>query len=195
MNKSYILLCLLLAPLVGATTVYKTVDERGRVSFSDQPPAQVTQLVEVLQYATSTRAPSALDIARIEAMREVTDRMAADRRERENRRAQARRQASAYAEPAYYDASYPDNSGSFYYEKSYYGSGYPVYGKPWLRPPNGLRPPAHRPPSVRPPIARPPLGQATHRPRPGIANPPRAYPASLVRRHYTGTAREVFYSR
>lgn len=188
-----------------AATVYKTVDENGRVTYSDQPP-QDGAAVEVLDLQVQPRSAQEIegDLARIEAMRETTDRMAADRREREAARAKARAEAEA-ARAAAYQQSYPD----YYYDDNYYGSvstssrysysgwGGGIYVGPGIgrpRPPY-LRPPHDRPPHGRPPHVRPPF-------RPGhdrrdVAEPGFSYnaPANQIRRRYTGKAREVFYGR
>ena len=171
-----------------ATTIYKSVDADGRVTFSDQPPPD-EDVVDILEYRDPEPNTSALDRERIEAMREVTDRMAADRREREASRADARAARQQQAQPAYpqpYD-----------YEAGYYG-GYPGYypvrrvrrPHPGLRPPYG--PPHVRPPIAHPPIARPPQ-QSSHPAQPRQAVGFNTHPANLVRRHYTSAARRVFY--
>ncbi len=171
------LLCLLLIlqgmPVL-ATTVYKSVDSSGHISFSDQPPISGT-LVEIREYKDPAPVSSAVDTARLQAMREVTDRMAADRREREAARLAARRlkYEQQVAQEPYYD--YP-------YYGGYTGS-YHRRNRPGIRPP-GVRPPGIRPPGMRPPVhPRRPIGG------PAILS---QYPAKLVRRHYTGAARRVF---
>jgi hypothetical protein len=175
-----VLVFALLAPGAVGTTIYKSVDAQGRVTFSDQPPL-AEELVDVIQYRESRQLASALATERIEAMREVTDRMAADRREREESRVKARANRLA---------TRPDTR---YYDDSDYGysSGYyPVYHPRRIGP--GGRPPGVRPPGVHPPIARPPFQhRPAHRQNVGINR----YPASLIRRHYTSTARRVFYQQ
>jgi hypothetical protein len=174
------ILCLILFLQVlptAATTVYKSVDERGRVSFSDQPPTQGT-LVEITEYSDPTPTTSALDRERLQAMREATDRMAVDRREREASRLAARRlkleqQAAEIPVEAYYDPPYYVGNYSRHYRRVRPGHGLP-----------GVRPPGVRPPGLKPhplPI-RPVSG-------PAIVS---QYPAKLVRRHYTGAAARVF---
>lgn len=201
----------LFVPGAIAATVYKTVDENGRVTYSDQPPGD-GEVVEVLDLQIEPRSAEdvAGDMARIEAMRETTDRMAADRRERESARAQARAEAEA-ARAAAYQQQYPDYyyddyypSGSITTSSRYSYSGWrggiyvgPGVGRPrppYVRPPHG-RPPHARPPHGRPPHVRPPF-------RPGhdrrdVAEPGFSYnaPANQIRRRYTGKAREVFYGR
>ncbi len=166
------LLCLLLilqGMPVAATTVYKSVDSRGHISFSDQPPISGT-LVEIREYKDPAPLSSAVDSARLQAMREVTDRMAADRREREATRLEARRlkYAQQAAQEQYYD--YPYYGG--------YTGGYHRRHRP------GIRPPGIRPPGMRPPV----------HPQRLIGGPAilSQYPAKLVRRHCTGAARRVF---
>ena len=189
-------LLLLAAMDSSATTVYKSVDAEGRVTFSDQPPP-AAELVDVYEYREPPPNRSALDVERIEAMREVTERMAADRREREASRAGART-VSRYAQSA------PDGASGFYrhdyrdddYAPGFYG-GHPaaIYYRPLRKRRPGVHPPVARPPIARPPAERPPLG------RPPLGRPADSshatrlnqYPAGLIRRHYTSAARRVFY--
>jgi len=124
-----------------ATTVYKTVDENGVVSFSDTPQEKDA---EVLKISTPEPQSPEEHLANLEAMRETTDRMAEDRREREKHRAElkelaARNQAPQYPpQQNYSDYYYPINS------RSYRRHGQPPYDP-------GYRPkPEH-------PIAHPPL--------------------------------------
>lgn len=169
------LLCLLVGVCAQATTVYKSVDAQGRVSFSDKPPED-TQLVEVLHYRGATQADPEATRARLEAMREVTDRMAADRREREASRAavreaqQAQQQQVVTVERHYYPLVRSVGRGGY-------------WGGPVVRPPI-YRPPHHRPPHYRPPL-RPPLASG----QPSISS---QYPAKLVRRGYSESARRAF---
>lgn len=136
-----------------ASTVYRTVDESGVVSFSDTPPEGAGD-VETLQINTPDPQLSAQDTQRLEAMRETTDRMAADRREREKHRAEMRQLQSSSQSPAVYPQSgyneYMPASSSYYS-----GSTGGYYGYPERRPGRPHRP-GYRP---RPehPIARPPL--------------------------------------
>ena len=132
---------LLCSAAVFATTVYKTVDENGVVSFSDKPQEKD---VEVLKISTPEPQSPEEHMANLEAMRETTDRMAEDRREREKHRAElkeltARNQSPQYpVQQNYNDYYYPINSGR-----------YRRHGRPPYHP--GYRPkPEH-------PIARPPL--------------------------------------
>ena len=80
-------LLLLCATAGFSTTVYKTVDEKGVVSFSDMPPAggMPTQVLQIIP--TSPQSPEAF-LERFEAMRETTDRMVSERRAREKHRAE-----------------------------------------------------------------------------------------------------------
>ncbi len=118
-----------------ATTIYKSVDAQGRVSYSDQRPVETT-LVEILEYTETAPTLAADDAARLAAMRETTDRMAADRREREASRARLRRErgttqiVQVQQEPYYL----------------------PSYGRRVHRP--VIRPPIHRPLPVGQPAIR-----------------------------------------
>jgi hypothetical protein len=117
----FLLFCLPCA----ATTIYKSVDARGRITYSDQVPVETT-VVEILEYTETAPTLAADDVARLAEMRETTDRMAADRREREASRARIREQrvttqiVQVHQEPYYY----------------------PVYGRRLHRP--IFRPPIHR---------------------------------------------------
>ncbi len=152
------------------TTVYKSVDENGEVTFSDQPPAGGEQ-AETLVYDTGEPVSEEEAAARLQRMRETTDRMAADRREREAARspAPASRPADVPATgqteplPAYY-------SGYYNYSRRH---------RPGARPP--LRPPG-RPPG------RPP----THPVHPVTPISPVPYPSSYIRKRYPGRAGEIF---
>jgi hypothetical protein len=121
----FLLFCLPCA----AATIYKSMDARGRVTYSDQPPLAST-VVEILEYSETAPTLAADDAARLVEMRETTDRMAADRREREASRTRIREQrvttqiVQVQQEPYYY----------------------PVYGRRLHRP--IFRPPTHRRRSV-----------------------------------------------
>ena len=160
-----------------ATTVYKSVDAEGRITFSDQPPP-AEELVAVLDYQVPEVRRSDVDTMRLEQMRETTDRMAADRREREAARARARTQAASARTAAEYSPAY--------YQDRYFYTGYPLIRRPVVRPPH--RPPHGRPPHGKPPSLRPPA-----RPEPRLARRYSQHPANLIRRKYTGAAREKFY--
>lgn len=121
----------------GPTTVYRTVDADGTVTFSDQPPADAP--AEVLTIDVPPAPEPGLLKERLAAMRETTDRMAADRRAREeSRRAElaAVRQPSPQPEPVPRTLVVP--AAPLY--------GWPGYHRPW-RP----RPPL-RPHPVQPPL-------------------------------------------
>ncbi len=172
------------APL-GATTVYKTVDERGQVSFSDQPPP-AGAAVEVLDYSVPEVTPTALDTARLEAMRETTDRMAADRREREAHRAKLRAEARAALAVANPAPAYED----------YYLPYRTVVRRGGILRPGWGYPPLHPvPPIVRPPGFRPPQHPGLPKVTRDIASRYNQYPATLIRKHYKGAARREFYGR
>jgi Domain of unknown function (DUF4124) len=149
-----LLLAILMAsPLRAApTTVYKTVDDRGTVSFSDTPPPGDAP-VETLQLETPAPASDDLYRQRLEDMRATTDRLAAERREREQHRADLSRQAQVAGSPA---AGAPAagtpaaGSPAAAYLPGYYP--YPVYWRgQWL--PHYRPGPAPRPP-LRPPALR-----------------------------------------
>ncbi len=141
MNKLIPAFFMLWASAGVATTVYKTVDEKGVVSFSDS--STQGEEAEVVHIATPPAQPAGDQAANLEAMRETTDRMAADRREREKHRAEMKELASPpqnVTAPGYIE-SYPTTIGGGYY--------YPPGRPPWHP---GFRPkPEH--PIVRPPLS------------------------------------------
>ena len=133
-----------------ASTVYKTVDENGVVSFSDTPPATDAP-VETMKIDAPTPEVSADEQQRLQDMRETTDRMVADREAREQQRAELRKEQAQPATPAPDYSDYMGYSGgdSRYYDR------YPLR-RPGYRP--GLRPRPEQPiarPPVRPPVTRP----------------------------------------
>jgi hypothetical protein len=170
-RRLLVVLILLGAPLAWSETVYRTVDEKGVVSFSDSPPADDVEAEKITIDAPQPQSPEAAR-QRLEDMRETTDRMAADRREREKHRAEMRElqarsqpvQRTAYADD-YYDDYYPVYTSGRIHRRNYYG------GTPW-RP--GHRPGiGPRPPRPEHPIARPPL-------RPGLDHRPGYRPQGNV---------------
>lgn len=140
-----LLLLILLLPHQGfATTVYKSVDAEGRVSFSDTPPADSTKS-ELLEYTDYPTGMSALDLARLQAMRETADRMRNDRLARERER--ATREAEL-APPWPTDYTPPGaGTGDGYY--------YPIYAP---RRPYWRQQQVPRPPMIRNPRAASPEG-------------------------------------
>lgn len=125
------------------TTVYRTVDEQGVVSFSDEPP--VVDAAEELTIEVPAQRDDPAARQRLEAMRETTDRMAADRREREKHRAEMR-EIAARDEDDVEAQSRPPTATD--YDWYYPATGINYY--PW-RP---VRPPRHHwPPQQRPPLA------------------------------------------
>lgn len=165
-----------------ATTVYKTVDENGVVSFSDARPQGESPVETVVIDAQQSQLSPEEQQQRLEDMRETTDRMAADRMAREKHRAEMR-QLQAQRAPQEPQSSYPQ-----YYEPRVIYSGYSSYRN--RRPGWNHRPrPGH-------PIARPP-----YRP-PGHSRPPTVrpiqynnYPASLVRKSYNPRVRAAVEGR
>ena len=143
MNNFIPVLLLLWIPQGLATTVYKTVDENGVVSFSDTATGTDAEVLDI-----TVPAPRSVKnhLENLEAMRETTDRMADDRREREKHRAELKEMQAKSApvpQPVY-------NEGSAVISGGYY---YPPGRPPWHP---GYRPePEH-------PIIYPPL-----RPGPG----------------------------
>ena len=151
-NMPHILPLFLLAsflhcPAGLATTVYKSTDENGAVSFSDTLPedSPAIETFEITIHETASTDSTEL----LEEMRQTTDRMAADRREREKHRAEMRqlqsdaaRQKSNPVYPAYYDAITSNYSAAYHR--------YPLKRPAWPRHPI-VRPPL-RPPNQGKPI-------------------------------------------
>lgn len=154
MNIKLLLLALITATTTvqaAPATVYKTVDDRGHVTFSDTPPKDGTA-TETLQIHTTEPLTDQASQQRLEDMRETTDRMAADRRQREQHRAQLREEARKANQGA--DQAPVDRYYSELYSPGYYP--YPVYYH---------RRHHHRGPRPDHPDVRPPLrsGGALHR--------------------------------
>ncbi len=144
-----LMLCIALPGLAAggeATTVYRSVDEQGVVSFSDTPPA-AQAASEAMQIRYSPAGADAEASQRLEQMRETTDRMAADRREREKHRAEMRdialRQQPVVEQTVVYESSESSEYSGWYYP---YSGGY--YPSPRPYPPH----PGHHP---RPPLLVP----------------------------------------
>ncbi|MEE4108649.1 MAG: DUF4124 domain-containing protein [Halieaceae bacterium] len=123
------------------------MDERGVVSFSDQPPDDGP--VEAIRIDPPAKADDPDLDARLEAMRETTDRMASDRREREKHRAELR---AARAQPE------PSPVPTVVQAAPSIGPFWPAY-HPW-RP----RPPLRPPPPLRPHPGHPSAGTPPHPP-------------------------------
>ncbi len=184
---------LVAGPQALATTVYKTVDENGVVTFSDAAPDDGAA-AEKLDIDVAQPQPDSTGQERLEAMRETTDRMVEDRMAREKHRAEMRK---LQAEQRVVEAAYPPAQPeyNYYYPTSvvsgrsrrdgrfglyYRGDNFGAY--------YGNRP-------VRPehPIARPPLrpGHGDHY-RPSPSQPVyNEYPASQVRKGYDPRVRRV----
>lgn len=143
--NSLLLILVLAGGAAAQNTVYKTVDEDGVVSFSDQPPT-TGQAAETLTIDTPAAQPTGEYSKNLEAMRETTDRMAQDRMAREKHRAEMRELASRQAQQA---PTYQDPGYTSYYPSTYSRSYRREYRPPWYW--GGHRPrPEH-------PIARPPM--------------------------------------
>ena len=82
-----LLLCalLLITEPAFAITVYKSIDANGKVTFSDQPPVIGTtaETIEIEDYTAPERTETE---ARLQAMRDTTDRLRDDRLAREQQR-------------------------------------------------------------------------------------------------------------
>ena len=193
-------LAALLPCLACATTVYKTVDKDGVVTFSDAAPVD-GQTAQRLTIDVIEPQLTETEQQRLDAMRETTDRMAADRMAREQHRAElrelrARQQTveSGYSpeqsnvQPATTIIStggyrrYRDPSFGVRYRNDhldlYWGSrpAHPIRPiiRPPLRPGHGSHPHQHS--HVNPPLQRPVYNE---------------HPASLVRKGYDPRVRTV----
>ena len=142
------------------STVYRTVDENGVVSFSDTPPEEGG--ADKVQIDAPAPSSTGEYVENLEAMRETTDRMAEDRRAREKHRAEMRELAARTE--AYEQSQQPQVIEYDNYLPSYVGGYYRPghgHGRPPWRP--GYRPkPEH-------PIARPPQRTQNARPTQGNA--------------------------
>lgn len=132
-------------------TIYKIVDEQGRVTYSSTPPTETrkTQTLDLLPPPTEEQAREAQE--RVKTLDEATDKAEKQRREREQAESAARdrQTTSVYVTPGPYvgDALAPYS--------------YPVYGDGYW----------HHPPPYRPP------GTITNRPsHSGTGTRPRPTP-------------------
>lgn len=128
------------AAIASSATVYKTVDEQGRVTFSDTPPAK-DQPAETLQIPTGEPVSEAVYQQRLEDMRATTDRMASDRREREQHRAEQRLAAQRAARPS---PSAPPGPAEPRYDSGIYPGYYPYPLYRYPRYPHNPHHPHHR---------------------------------------------------
>jgi hypothetical protein len=164
-------LLLLCSQPVPATTVYKSVDDSGVVSFSDTVIEENVQLEQVEIDVEETRDEDAQQ--RLHDMRDTTDRMAADRRAREKHRAEMRElqaETDALRTPQYYSNEYD--------YRTVHTGGYGYYNYPNRR---YYRRPGHGRPEH--PIARPPLRPHT---RPAYQD---NFPAPHIRPLFTPRTR------
>ncbi len=69
-------------------TIYKSMDENGALVFSDSPPENEAQAIEVIEINTPEPVSEAVYRQRLQDMRETTDRLVAERHERERLRAE-----------------------------------------------------------------------------------------------------------
>ncbi len=186
---SIALLLLVFAVPLLAATVYKTVDSKGVVTYSDTPPAEGAE-VETLVIDVQAAEPAQGAQDQLEAMRETTDRMVADRQQREKHRAEMRKLQSE-SRPEVIDSGVPGGYDGTYTGYYPYNYPYPVYRpRPGHRP--GYRPGGGYWPRPEHPIARPPLRPHAHIPAEDIISPGYDYPASLIRRSYSPEVRAAF---
>ena len=181
-----------------AATVYRTVDDKGVVSFTDIKPIS-DNAVDTLVIDAQAPQLNEIEQQRLQEMRETTDRMASDRMAREKHRAEIRKlQAET---PPQYPPQYqhqPDyNPGYIGYSSGYSSShtanpyNYPLRNS-WRRKRNSRpqHPIARHPGSGHPgndyPGIRPPLRLPTQSSSAAIRTtlPGNNYPASLIRKSY-----------
>lgn len=160
------LLALCVSVPLGATTVYRSVDDDGVVSFSDVKPDSGP--ADTLHIDTPPAQPDDAQRQHLEEMRATTDRMVADRRAREKHRAEMRQLQTA---------NEPPPTPQYEPDPPYFG-GYWGGHRRWH--------PGHRTHPVHP--VRPPLRPAKARSLPSHND----YPASLIRRHYEPRTRALF---
>jgi len=78
MHALLFLTAILLSVPTHAVTVYRSVDAAGRISFSDQPPAEAVSTQEIELRSSAPAVDEDLQ-ARLQAMRETTERLREDR--------------------------------------------------------------------------------------------------------------------
>ena len=170
-----------------AASVYRTVDADGVVRFSDSKPegdAPVETLV------IDVPAPQSGDMARqrLQAMREISDRMAADRMAREKHRTELRL-LQAQMQPPQQPPYQADNSPVYFvYPPGY--SGYYNYParRSWKR--GHGRQPGHTIP--RPSVYPPTHG---HRSRTRYPIPDNDYPPQRIHKGYSPRVRSALPNR
>ena len=181
-----------------AATVYRTVDDKGVVSFTDIKPNS-DNVVDTLIIDAQAPQLSEIEQQRLTEMRETTDRMASDRMARKKHRAEIRKLQSEtqpqYQSPYEYQQNY--NPGFIGYTSGYSSSRYTnPYNYPrrnsWRRKHNSRpeHPIAGHPGPGRPgadyPGTRPPLRLPAQSSSAAIRTtlPGNNYPASLIRKSY-----------
>ncbi|RMG57543.1 MAG: DUF4124 domain-containing protein [Gammaproteobacteria bacterium] len=142
--------------LASAQTVYRTVDEQGRVSFSDRPPDGADS-AETLRVSPDRPSEEAVKAARErhEAVSKTADELAAKRRasEQEKRRQEAEKRKRELEKPQVIVIDH-GASGPGYWPGHPVRPGRPI--KPVRPQPPTARPPVNRPPAARPPAGQPP---------------------------------------
>ncbi len=153
--QRWLCLCLLgvAVPLQAGEMPRKYVDEKGHVTYSDQPvPGAVREEVVPVDPEPS---PEAVEAARKRA--QETEKLAEEARkarEKREKEREAARKAEARSKP-----------NVVVIQKEESGGYYPVYrNPPLIRPEKPVRPgqpdhPAYRPPGSRPPANRPPTAR------------------------------------
>jgi hypothetical protein len=165
MSRLLLILSLLMCLPCTAATVYKSVDVRGRVTFSDTPPEQAVS-VEILDVQAPTADDPEYYLQRMAVMTDVTDKIAAARVQREQLRLASRNSRSDYGsgQPAAPQEGYYNG---YYNPVRRHHRRHPYPGHPIVNPPH-------------PPLRGPALVNQ--------------YPASLVRRSYSPRVAAVFQS-
>ncbi len=139
-----------IALVADPATIYKSVDEYGNTRFSDTPPGDGSA-TEIIQVNSAEPLSDAQYRARLDDMRQTTDRLVAARQERERLRAELRQAAvdEAASTPTMEPAAAEDwrDDGSYYpypvYAPYPRARNQPHYGRPHYRP--YLSPPWRQP--------------------------------------------------
>ena len=174
---SFVAFVLLIAAGSGAAQVYRSVDESGNVTFSDQPPAGAVEVtpVEIDPGPSDEQVQAAQE--RLEASREQLESIQQEREAAEERAREVRLQR--LEEEALRAAARPSPQPQQPEPPRYRYYGYGVPGYPWTpgypsRPP--VHPgypgyPVHPLPPLRPPVVRPPQ-RPEPPPRPKVLDSP-----------------------
>ena len=112
-------------PLSAHAEVYKWVDEKGVVNYSNSPPAGTKQVTQLNEAATKVSVVPGMSKEEIERQRDLATQMRLDRLERQLDQLQLSRDTASYGAPPPDYGGYPTYVGGYVGGYSGY---YPGYG-------------------------------------------------------------------